>query len=196
MDVQKIGLNMLFPKTQNNIKKSLSTLCYFEGPFVIGKIEVDGDPIEAYGGITVAARQRFNKKARYFSELVPGGETSWKTYRQKVKRDDMGPISYSCWSRKVKYLQSKTWAALWDCTLAKTPYSLSVLAKFSPPPLSSKGLWLVIAEFELYKLSLVKYNSIRLEPYEVVSLKLMSYFFSNRMLMISCELLQMSISMI
>ncbi|XP_071799863.1 uncharacterized protein [Asterias amurensis] len=60
---------------------------HYIGPFVIGKIEVDGDPIEAYGGITVAARQRLNKKARYFSELVPGGETSWKTYRQKNADD-------------------------------------------------------------------------------------------------------------
>jgi hypothetical protein len=55
---------------------------HFIGPFVIGKIEVDGDPLEAWGGISAVAKQRYSKKVSFFSELVPGGEVQWKTYQQ------------------------------------------------------------------------------------------------------------------
>ncbi|XP_038066262.1 uncharacterized protein LOC119736285 [Patiria miniata] len=55
---------------------------HFIGPFVIGKNEVDADPLESWGGIVTAASQRYNKKASFYSELVPGGEVQWKTYQQ------------------------------------------------------------------------------------------------------------------
>ncbi|XP_022094674.1 uncharacterized secreted protein ARB_06907-like [Acanthaster planci] len=62
---------------------------HFIGPFVIGKIEVDGDPLEPWGGITAAAKQRYNKKVSFFSELVPGGEVQWKTYQQTNSRQPL-----------------------------------------------------------------------------------------------------------
>ncbi|XP_072031937.1 uncharacterized protein [Amphiura filiformis] len=61
---------------------------YFIGPFVIGKGEVDGDPLQWYGGIVNASKERYNrKKTTYYSELVTGGEIHWKTIEQKSAND-------------------------------------------------------------------------------------------------------------
>ncbi|XP_052766387.1 uncharacterized protein LOC128207480 isoform X2 [Mya arenaria] len=54
----------------------------FLGPFVIGKPEVDGDPVEAFGGIRLAARSRLKKNVKFYSELVPGGEIQWSQIKQ------------------------------------------------------------------------------------------------------------------
>lgn len=54
---------------------------HFIGPFIIGKMELDGDPLEAFGGIQNVSLYRLNKKVRYYSEMVPGGEVKWKVYR-------------------------------------------------------------------------------------------------------------------
>ncbi|XP_060576275.1 uncharacterized protein LOC132733629 [Ruditapes philippinarum] len=54
----------------------------FIGPFVIGKIEVDGDPVEAFGGIRNVSKTRFKKNVKMFSELLPGGEIQWKHMKQ------------------------------------------------------------------------------------------------------------------
>ena len=51
---------------------------HFIGPFVIGKMELDGDPLEAYGGIRNASKYRYQKSARFYSELMPGGEIKWR----------------------------------------------------------------------------------------------------------------------
>ena len=48
-------------------------------PFVIGKMELDGDPLEAFGGICNVSLFRFQKGVRLFSELVTGGEVKWVT---------------------------------------------------------------------------------------------------------------------
>ncbi|KAI8515053.1 hypothetical protein Bbelb_076440 [Branchiostoma belcheri] len=61
-------------------KKKAST-CFQQaakltGPFVIGKIEMDGDPIASWGGIANVSSTRFNKKAVFYSELVQGGESA------------------------------------------------------------------------------------------------------------------------
>ncbi|XP_033104012.1 uncharacterized secreted protein ARB_06907-like [Anneissia japonica] len=56
---------------------------HFIGPFIIGKAEVDGDPIAYFGGIQNVSRRRYDKKVRFYSELVGGGEVKWKTYEQK-----------------------------------------------------------------------------------------------------------------
>ncbi|XP_030854704.1 uncharacterized secreted protein ARB_06907 [Strongylocentrotus purpuratus] len=55
---------------------------YFIGPFMIGKSEVDGDPIESWGGIVNVSRHRHEKKAAFYSELVAGGVVKWQTYSQ------------------------------------------------------------------------------------------------------------------
>lgn len=54
---------------------------HFIGPFVIGKMELDGDPLEAFGGIQNVSLYRLSKKVKYYSEMVPGGEVKWKVYR-------------------------------------------------------------------------------------------------------------------
>ena len=40
---------------------------HFIGPFVIGKMELDGDPLEAFGGIQNVSLYRLNKKVKYLS---------------------------------------------------------------------------------------------------------------------------------
>lgn len=54
----------------------------FLGPFVIGKTEVDGDPVESYGGICNVSKHRFKKGVKFFSELLPGGEIPWSQIKQ------------------------------------------------------------------------------------------------------------------
>nr|XP_054758103.1 uncharacterized protein LOC129264279 [Lytechinus pictus] len=55
---------------------------HFIGPFVIGKSEVDGDPLEFLGGIRNVSRHRHDRKAAFYSELAAGGVIKWKTYSQ------------------------------------------------------------------------------------------------------------------
>ncbi|PIK53553.1 hypothetical protein BSL78_09574 [Apostichopus japonicus] len=54
-----------------------SSICPFTG-----KPELDGDPLEAFGGVRSAAKRRFNKKQVFYSELASGGKISWQTYEQ------------------------------------------------------------------------------------------------------------------
>ncbi|GAB1609702.1 uncharacterized secreted protein ARB_06907-like [Argonauta hians] len=54
---------------------------HYIGPFVIGKIEFDGDPLAAYGGIQNVSLYRLKKNMKYFSEIVPSGDVKWKVYR-------------------------------------------------------------------------------------------------------------------
>ncbi|KAJ8046062.1 hypothetical protein HOLleu_09229 [Holothuria leucospilota] len=51
-------------------------------PFVSGKTELDGDPVEAYGGIRSVSRWRFNETKDFYSELAAGGSISWKVFEQ------------------------------------------------------------------------------------------------------------------
>ncbi|KAH3844315.1 hypothetical protein DPMN_086573 [Dreissena polymorpha] len=54
----------------------------FIGPFVIGKTEVDGDPVESFGGIREVSKFRFKKNAKMYSELSSGGEINWMFIKQ------------------------------------------------------------------------------------------------------------------
>ena len=47
------------------------------GPFVIGKTEFDGDPLEAFGGIANVSHFRFEDLITYPSELVTHGKVKW-----------------------------------------------------------------------------------------------------------------------
>ena len=94
------SLGQLYLQQKEKKFSSMSTSCYkqaaklqgklsgiiqgwhFLGPFTIGKYEIDGDPVESFGGIENAAKQRLNKKAKHYSELISGGEISWEKYRQ------------------------------------------------------------------------------------------------------------------
>lgn len=54
----------------------------FIGPFVIGKIEWDGDPLEAFGGIHNVSKYRYRKGEQFYSELVKDTLVEWKTFKQ------------------------------------------------------------------------------------------------------------------
>lgn len=56
----------------------------FIGPFVIGKIEWDGDPLEAYGGIRNVSKYRYRKGEQFYSELVKDTLIEWKTFKQET----------------------------------------------------------------------------------------------------------------
>ena len=60
---------------------------HFIGPFQIGKTEIDGDPLEAFGGIDKLFCQRYNKDFKLYSELVPGGEVKWGGVRTNENGD-------------------------------------------------------------------------------------------------------------
>ncbi|XP_014674933.1 PREDICTED: uncharacterized protein LOC106815023 [Priapulus caudatus] len=53
----------------------------FLGPFQIGKAETDGDPVERFGSVHTAGRDRFNSSVKYFSELAVAGEVAWSAMR-------------------------------------------------------------------------------------------------------------------
>lgn len=64
-------------------------LWHFIGPFQSGKTEIDGDPLEAFGGIHKLLCQKYNKDFRVYSELVPGGEVRWST----IEPDNNGVVT-------------------------------------------------------------------------------------------------------
>ena len=76
------------------------------GPFVIGKTEVDGDPIESQGGIKNAAKNRYNKGARYLSEVIQGGEVGWTVYKQARKGEPVKVAPQVNWNDLVNSLGS------------------------------------------------------------------------------------------
>ena len=54
----------------------------FVGPFVMGKTELDGDPLVVHGGAdAVFARHESGEKQRFLSELATGGYVGWTTLR-------------------------------------------------------------------------------------------------------------------
>ncbi|XP_071079851.1 uncharacterized protein [Haliotis cracherodii] len=78
----------------------------FIGPFVIGKMELDGDPIEAFGGIRNVSKYRFRKESKLFSELVPEGEVNWMSYHQKSKDQMLKVTPKVNWNDLVSSLGS------------------------------------------------------------------------------------------
>lgn len=70
-------------KQSANIAGSLISFVhgwYFLGPFVVGKSEVDGDPLEFFGGIHNVSRTRFARDIQYYSELAPNGVVRWISF--------------------------------------------------------------------------------------------------------------------
>ena len=53
----------------------------FLGPFGVGKTEIDGDPVAAFGGIRNVSRTRGAKKRMFVSELAEGGRVGWSRLR-------------------------------------------------------------------------------------------------------------------
>ncbi|XP_033736186.1 LOW QUALITY PROTEIN: uncharacterized secreted protein ARB_06907-like [Pecten maximus] len=78
----------------------------FIGPFVIGKMELDGDPMEPFGGIFEVSKKRNNKNVRFFSELVPKGEIQWKTFKQTYNGETIKISPQVNWNDLVNSLSS------------------------------------------------------------------------------------------
>ena len=79
---------------------------HFIGPFVIGKGEVDGDPVEEWGGIKNISQYRWDKKFFLYSELVPGGEVKWMEVNQKTGTEPVAVAPPVNWNDLVMSLQS------------------------------------------------------------------------------------------
>jgi hypothetical protein len=79
---------------------------YLIGPFTIGKNEIDGDPLEDFGGIKNASKQRWTKKVFYYSELVKGGELKWTTIDIQNERDSINISPATEWNELILSLQS------------------------------------------------------------------------------------------
>ena len=79
---------------------------HFLGPFVIGKNEVDGDPVAAVGGIREVAKTRLKKGIKYASELVVNGEVGWTTYRMKSAGQGVRVQPQINWNELVNSLGS------------------------------------------------------------------------------------------
>lgn len=73
---------------------------------MIGKMELDGDPVESYGGIEKLAKKRYSKKQRYLSELSPKGEVGWLVYKQSNKEENVKIMPQLDWNDLVNSLSS------------------------------------------------------------------------------------------
>lgn len=87
------------------------SLWHVLGPFQIGKNEVDGDPLQSIGGIAKLHCQKYNKKFRAHSELVSGGDVSWRTIRPDnngyiTMTADTYPLVYGLFSYAVMEWQA------------------------------------------------------------------------------------------
>lgn len=79
---------------------------HYLGPFVIGKTEFDGDPVEAYGGIYNISKYRESKNQYFYSELLPSGVLSWQKYHQRQLKDFMTIQPNINWNELVSALSS------------------------------------------------------------------------------------------
>lgn len=79
---------------------------HFIGPFVIGKAEVDGDPLEVWGGVKNVSRYRWDKKFVLYSELVAQGEIKWMEINQRTDAEPVAIAPPVNWNELVMSLQS------------------------------------------------------------------------------------------
>jgi len=79
---------------------------HFIGPFVIGKAEVDGDPLEEWGGVKNISRHRWDKKFVLYSELVAQGEIKWLEINQHTAAEPVAIAPSVNWNELVMSLQS------------------------------------------------------------------------------------------
>ena len=77
------------------------------GPFVIGKAEVDGDPITQYGGIQHVSKSMYTKKQTVFhSELASDGLITWSVHQQQSQSDVVQIQTQIDWNDLVRSLSS------------------------------------------------------------------------------------------
>lgn len=79
---------------------------HFIGPFVIGKAEVDGDPLEEWGGVKNISKHRWDKKFVLYSELVALGEIKWLEIYQHTAAEQVAIAPSVNWNDLVMSLQS------------------------------------------------------------------------------------------
>lgn len=79
---------------------------HFIGPFVIGKNEVDGDPLEEWGGVKNVSKYRWEKKLVLYSELVSQGEIKWMEINQQTAAEPVTMRPPVNWNELVMSLQS------------------------------------------------------------------------------------------
>ena len=79
---------------------------HFIGPFIIGKPEVDGDPLEEWGGVKNVSMFRWEKKFVLYSELVSQGEITWMEINQHRASEPVAIVPNVNWNELVMSLQS------------------------------------------------------------------------------------------
>lgn len=79
---------------------------HFAGPFPIGKAEVDGDPLEEWGGVTNLSSHRWSEDAVLFSELVSKGELKLIEIEQSSAAEPVFISPSANWNELVMSLQS------------------------------------------------------------------------------------------
>lgn len=79
---------------------------HFIGPFVIGKAEVDGDPLEEWCGVKNISKHRWDKKFVLYSELVAQGEIKWLEINQHTAAEPVAIAPSVNWNELVMSLQS------------------------------------------------------------------------------------------
>ncbi|XP_078345602.1 uncharacterized protein LOC144631097 isoform X1 [Oculina patagonica] len=79
---------------------------HFIGPFGIGKAEVDGDPLEEWGGVKNVSKYRWDKKFVLYSELVAQGEIKWMEISQHTAAEPVAIAPPVNWNELVMSLQS------------------------------------------------------------------------------------------
>ena len=79
---------------------------HFIGPFVIGKAEVDGDPLAEWGGVQNVSTLRWDKKVFQYSELVASGVVRWTEIIQHSSTEPVNITPYVDWNELVMSLQS------------------------------------------------------------------------------------------
>lgn len=78
----------------------------FIGPFIIGKIEWDGDPLEAFGGIRNVSKYRYRKGEQFYSELVKDNIIEWKTFKQNTAENGIQISPTVQWNELINSLGS------------------------------------------------------------------------------------------
>ena len=80
---------------------------YFLGPWIVGKNELDGDPIASQtGGIIKAFYDKANK-IKYFSEMATGGKVMWSKLHSDANSGTVYPKPKNIdWQRNVQTLSS------------------------------------------------------------------------------------------
>lgn len=81
----------------------------YVGPFPMGKTELDGDPLQVFGGARALFAQHEaqpSKKVRFISELATGGYVGWSTLRAQQGAVDVSPRRVD-WNRLVQGLSGR-----------------------------------------------------------------------------------------